>query len=373
MAPAIGIDFGVFWAAARVEIEHGATAVFSSHWMQPLEAMVRPIPNYAPCPYPPTFLLAIRPLGRLNYPGALFLFTALGICAYGIVTARLCSGLQKTRRQSLIIAALAGVPLAIFAGQNSLFTAAAAGAALMLMESAPLGAAACLAVLAIKPQLGVLFPLALICGRKWKMLLAAIALCALFALSSVAILGFDAWPAFLSNATEFKKIGLDSRDHWFGMPTLFATARLAGLSVTGAYVVQMIVAVPAALAVAYLWITNARRELKAAALLVASLLVQPYLMSYDLAWLGFAAALLVRDALSDELTHTDRIVLGAVWLMPLYEFIGLNLGLPFHLAPAAMILMLMTIVRRHRISQLATQRMSASASECSGSLAERCG
>jgi hypothetical protein len=373
-APPVGIDFGIFWAAARVELEHGATAVFSPRWMQPLEAMVRITPTYGPCPYPPTFLLAIRPLGFLNYSSALILFMALGIGAYSVVTARLCGGLKKTHREALIIAAFAGVPLAIQAGQNSLFTAAAAAAALILMDSAPLGAAACLAVLAVKPQLGVLFPLALICGRKWTMLVAAIALCVLFALSSAVILGFDAWPSFFSYAAEFKQSALlDGQEgHWFGMPTLFATARLAGLSVPVAYVIQMAAAVPAALAVAYLWFTDARLELKAAALLVGSLLVQPYLMCYDLAWLGFPAALLIRDALSDKLTRMDRIAIGAVWVMPLYEFIGSMVRLPFHLAPLAMILILTAIVRRHRTSQFTTQRLSAPASERSGALAERC-
>jgi hypothetical protein len=206
--PAVGVDFGIFWAAARVELAHGAAAVFSSRWMQPLEAMVRPIPVYAPCPYPPTFLLAIRPLGHLNFPSALILFTALGIGVYSIVAVRLCRGLRRTHRQSLMIATLAGMPLAIYAGQNTLFTAAAAAAALVLMESAPVCAGVCLAVLAIKPQLGVLFPVALVCGRYWKMLLAAVVLGTVFVLSSVAILGIDAWPSFFASVTEFKKVAL---------------------------------------------------------------------------------------------------------------------------------------------------------------------
>lgn len=372
--PTVGIDFGIFWAAARVELEHGASAVFSSHWMQPLEAMVRPLPIYAPCPYPPTFLLAIRPLGLLNYPSAVILFTVLGISLYGIVAGCLGRGLPKAHRQSLMIAVLAGMPLAIYAGQNTLFTAAAAAAALILMESAPIRAGACLALLAIKPQLGVLFPVALACGRHWKMLLAAVVLGAVFVLSSVAALGIDAWPSFFASVTEFKKVALlDGRDHWFGMPTLFATARLAGLPVAGAYIIQLLVAVPAALAVAYLWITKARFELRAAALLVASLLVQPYLMCYDLAWLGFPVAFLMRDARSDKLVRMDQIALGVAWLMPLYEFISASLKLPFHLAPAAMILMLTVIVRRHRASHSATQCHSGLASERSCSLAERCG
>ncbi|MGF6415170.1 hypothetical protein OKW37_006905 [Paraburkholderia sp. MM5482-R2] len=373
-APAIGYDFGIFWAAARVELAHGAAAVYSPRWMQPLEAVVRSSSQYYPCPYPPTFLLAIRPLGYLSYPCALFLFLALGTGIYCTIALRIGRRLEQTQRQSILIAALAGMPLAIYAGQNTLFTAAAAAAALVLMEPAPIYAGACLAVLLVKPQLGVLFPIALVCGRRWKMLLATIVFCSAFILSSIAILGIEAWSSFFSYLPVFRQAALlDGRDHWFGMPTLFATARLAGAPVAVAYAVQAVAAIPAGLTVAYLWLANARYELRAAALLVASLLVQPYLMTYDLAWLGFPAALLIRDAVAGELTRLDRLALAAVWSMPVYELIGATFHLPFHLAPFAMTLMLTAIVRRHRASHRPKQRLSGLADERSDRLAEACG
>ncbi|SDD59509.1 Protein of unknown function [Paraburkholderia lycopersici] len=370
----VGLDFGIFWAAARVELAHGAAAVFSPRWMQPLEAMVRATSHYDPLPYPPTFLLVIRPLGYLSYPGGLFLFLSLGIGAYLAVALSMGRRLQKTQRQSILIAALGGMPLAIYAGQNTLFTAAAAAAALMLMEATPVCAAAFLAALAIKPQLAVLFPLALICGRRWKMLLAASVFCSIFVLSSIAILGTEAWSSFFSCLSEFKQAALlNGRDHWFGMPTLFATARLLGAPVVVAYTVQALAAIPAALAIAYLWLVNARYELRAAALLVASLLVQPYLMSYDLAWLGFPAALLIRDAAAARLTRLDRLAVGAAWSMPACELTGAIFHSPFHLAPVAMLLMLTAIVRRHLASHSQMQRLSAPADERSEPLAEPCG
>lgn len=373
-APAVGFDFGIFWAAARVELAHGAAAVFSPRWMQPLEAMVRSSSRYFPCPYPPTFLLAIRPLGYLNYPCALVLFLTLGVGVYCTVALSIGRRLEKTQRQSILIAALAGMPLAIYAGQNTLFTVAAAAAALVLMEAAPICAGACLALLLIKPQLGVLFPIALICGRRWKMLLAAFVFCTAFMLSSIAVPGVEAWSSFFSFLYAFKQAALqDGRDHWFGMPTLFATVRLAGAPVAVAYAVQALAAIPAGLAVAYLWLVNARYELRAAALLVASVLVQPYLMTYDLAWLGFPAALLIRDAVAGELTRLDRLALGAVWLMPIYELIGATAHLPFHLAPAAMILMLTAIVQRHRTSLHPMQGLSGLTDERSERLAQACG
>jgi hypothetical protein len=206
------------------------------------------------------------------------------------------------------------------------------------------------------------------------MLLATIVFCSAFLVSSIAILGSEAWSSFFSYLPAFRQAALlDGRDHWFGMPTLFATARLLGAPVAVAYAVQALAAIPATLAVAYLWLVNARYELRAAALLVASLLVQPYLMSYDLAWLCFPAALLVRDAAAAELTRLDRLALGAAWAMPVYELVGATAHLPFHLAPVAMILMLTAIVRRHQTSHRPMQDLSGPADERSDRLAEACG
>ncbi|WP_244108554.1 glycosyltransferase family 87 protein [Burkholderia anthina] len=349
-APMVGIDFGIFWAAARVAIEHGASAVFSAAWMVPVEAQVRPVIGYAPFPYPPTFLLAVLPFGTLKFAHAVALFTALGVGVYGATIAHLCRDIGTPRLW--VAAAFPGVALAIYAGQNSLLTAAAAGGALVLIESAPVRAGACLAFLAIKPQFGVLFPVALVCGRHWRMLFASGAFGVAFLACSVAVFGVDAWSAFASYLPEFGRTALHhGDDHWAGMPTLFAMARMAGLPVVGAHALHLAVAIPAAISAAYLWAGHARFELRAAALVVASLLVQPYMMSYDLVWLGLPIALLLHDSQHDDLTAIDRAGIGLAWMTPVLAFCNGLFQWPFHVAPIAMIALLVVIMRRHFASR----------------------
>ncbi|MEX4005486.1 DUF2029 domain-containing protein, partial [Paraburkholderia sp. EG285A] len=58
--------------------------------------------------------------------------------------------------------------------------------------------------LAIKLQLAVLFSLALVCGRPWKMLLAASVFFSIFVLSSIAILVIETSSSFLSCLPELK-------------------------------------------------------------------------------------------------------------------------------------------------------------------------
>jgi len=350
VVPMVGIDFGIFWAAARVTLEHGATAVFSAQWMQPIEATVRTSTNYAPLPYPPTFLVALLPFGLLPFGAAFALFEIIGITAYSAAIAALSRSIDRST--IVAIAAFPGIASAIAAGQNSLLTVAAAGGALALLGSNPLLAGACVAGLAIKPQFGVLFPLALTCGRQFRMLIAA-AVCSIgFASISAAALGIHAWTTFAAYLPEFSRIALlQGRDHWFGMPTVFATARLAGFSVHGAYAAYALAALPAAIVTAYLWWVDARFDLRAAALVIATLLVQPYMMYYDLAWLALPIVFLIRDSKVLRLNLWERVVLGATWLMPIGTMIAAAHQLPYQMAPVALIALLGMLIRRHVLAQ----------------------
>jgi len=345
-APMVGIDFGIFWAAARVTQEHGAAAIFSARWMQPIEASVRTSTSYAPLPYPPTFLLAILPFGLLPFSAAFALFEVIGIAAYSAAIAVLSRNIDRST--VIVIAAFPGIALAIFAGQNSLLTVAAAGSALALMGSNPLLAGACVAVLTIKPQFGMLFPLALLCGRQWKMLIASTVCSIAFVGISAAALGTHAWTAFVAYLPEFSQIALlQGRDHWCGMPTVFAAARLAGLSVHIAYAAYALVAVPAAVVTAYLWWVDARFDLRAAALVIATLLAQPYMMSYDLLWLALAIVFLVRDSKTQRLSRWEWALLGAAWLMPFESAFSAAQDFPYQLGPAVSLGLLGMVVHRH--------------------------
>ncbi|MDF3086693.1 glycosyltransferase 87 family protein, partial [Burkholderia sola] len=97
----------IFWAAARVAIEHGAAAIFSPGWMQPIEAALRPFDDFAPWPYPPTFLLVILPFGLVPFAFALVVFATLQIACYAAVVARVVRPLDAQLR--VAIAAFPGL------------------------------------------------------------------------------------------------------------------------------------------------------------------------------------------------------------------------------------------------------------------------
>lgn len=345
-SPMVGFDFAIFWSAARVAMEHGAASVFSPQWMLPTELALG-LDDYSLWPYPPTFLLAVLPLGRLPFGVALILYSVLGVLVYCAVLARFCRRLDRAYLPLLL--AFPGVAIAIGLGQNSLFTIAAAGAALAMIEVEAGLAGVCIAMLAIKPQLGVLFPLALVCGRQWKVISVS-ALCTLaFAGASVLVLGQDSWHAFVTFLPKFSRMAVEQggRMMWPGMPTIFALGRSIGLSVNASYMLHGVVAVPAAFAMAFLWAQRARFELRAASLIVATLLMQPYIMFYDLVWLILPIVLLMRDDRMSALGRMEWVVVAAAWVAPAQALLCAYLHRYFNIIPAVMIALLVIMVRRH--------------------------
>lgn len=344
-APMVGSDFAIFWATARVALEHGPTAIFSPQWIQPIEAALRPFDDFAPWPYPPTFLLVVVPFGLLPFASAVVLFGVLAITCYAAVVVRLTRSLDGQWR--LAVAAFPGLIGAALTMQNAFLTVAAAGAALLLLRSRPVVAGACIALLMVKPQYGVLFPLALICGRHWKALVSAGLFSAMIVAVSVAVFGGRAWTAFFAFLPVFNRGVVEyGETFWRGMPSMFGVARAAGLSVQVAYGLQMCVAVAAAAAVAYVWIRATRFELRAAALAAATLLVQPYYMYYDLLWLVLPLTFLLLDCRNVRPNRLESIVLALTWAAPAQAFVAVMTRTMLPIAPVILVAVLAMVVRR---------------------------
>jgi hypothetical protein len=234
-------------------------------------------------------------------------------------------------------------------GQNSLFTVAVAGAALAALETNAALAGGCLALLAMKPQLGVLFPLALACGRQWK----ALTVCAFsgvaFAGVSTVVLGRDAWIAFASFLPQFNAIAVEhgGRQMWTGMVSVFAIARGSGFSVHSAYLLHTLIAIFGVVAMAFLWIKRARFELRAPALIVATLLVQPYVMFYDLVWLVLPIAFFLCDAKVAPLNRFEWGVLAAAWIAAPQGLLANIVRVYLQVVPVVLLSLLAISMRRH--------------------------
>jgi len=223
------------------------------------------------------------------------------------------------RRETILIAAaFPAVFVNIGHGQNGFLTTALLGGALHLLDRRPYLAGVLIGLLTYKPQFGVLIPIALVAGSRWRTIGAAAITAACLLAVSFAALGEGVWHAFAQSTTFTRTIVLEQGDTgWEKIQSIFSAARMWGGSVHLAYAIQIALAVALAASLAWLWRSDAAFELKAAALSVASLLATPYVLDYDLVAAGVAIAYFARLGLARGFRDYEISLLVAAWLLPL--------------------------------------------------------
>ncbi|HTZ37320.1 MAG TPA: glycosyltransferase family 87 protein [Stellaceae bacterium] len=331
----VGWDFITFWSAARLALAGRAAVAFDwsalaavEHQAVPALGDVRFLWHY-----PPTFLLLVLPLGLLPYLAALGVFVGAGA---GLWVA-LARALLRDRRAWLAALATPAALINLLDGQNGFLTAGLAGFALLQLERRPRLAGALIGLLAIKPHLAALFPVALVAARRWQALAAAALSATLFAGLGLAAFGGDTALAFLRDLPTLRDIVDRGALPWGQMPSAYVAALSAGAPPAVATVLQAVVALGAAFCVWRAWRSPATGspavafEARAAVLLAGSVLVSPYLFTYDLTWVAAAIGCLVRLGLRDGFGRGERDVLFAAWLapalmVPFYWMTGVQLG-----------------------------------------------
>jgi hypothetical protein len=239
---------------------------------------------------------------------------------------------------ALVMAAFPAVLLTITHGQTSFLAAALLGGGVWLAASGHKGWAGVLLGLAIiKPQFGLLVPLALLAAGEWRVIAAA-ALTALgFAAATTLAFGLDVWPAWYAASGAAQAAMANGAIGFAKMQSVFAAARLAGAGTGLAYGLQAIVALACAVLVTHLfWRRGFTRE-SGAALLVAALLATPFVLDYDLLLLAFPLAVLadqprpweklaalagfVLPALARPLAMTTSVAIAPLVLLALFALL----------------------------------------------------
>ncbi|HET6194781.1 MAG TPA: glycosyltransferase family 87 protein, partial [Acetobacteraceae bacterium] len=194
-------DFLVFHAAGRAWIEgQGAliyngdalTAFQNALYADRLPGEVR----FRPFFYPPTFLLMLLPFAALAVGKAYALFLS-GTAAL----ATMLEGRHDWPGWLAILVSPAAVWVAL-TGQNTFLSLALFYGGFRLLDTMPALAGILLGLLAYKPQLWLLVPLAVVAARQWKALAWMIGTIIVMALASLVVFGPDLWRAFFDAAHE---------------------------------------------------------------------------------------------------------------------------------------------------------------------------
>ena len=270
------MDFVSYWAGAQLAVDGDPAGAYDLALHRSVELGAIPLRGALPFAYPPCFLLLLAPFGLLSYPVAAFDWVLLGFAAY-------CAALRRWA-PAMPWLALSFPPLLVnvITGQAGFLSAAALIGGLVLLPRRPLVAGLLLGLLVMKPQLGLVLPLALLAGREWRALAGAAASAAGLAALSLLVFGWTPWQAWLANAGLIASIASEGLAGWHRMASVYGALRLAGSGAGLAWTLHAAVALAAAAAAALLWHRRVELEARVGALAAATALASPYLFVYDM-------------------------------------------------------------------------------------------
>ena len=102
---------------------------------------------------------------------------------------------------------------------------------------------------------------------------------------------------------------------------------------------------------AFVWIKRARFELRASVFVIATLLLQPYVMFYDLVWLALPIAFLMCDARVAPLSRVEWAILAAAWIAPAQGFLAGLIHVYLQITPLVLLALIAISMRRHFAAQ----------------------
>lgn len=310
----IGTDFANVYSAGRLALEGQAPQAYdwpAHHAMQKRISGREDIPYYG-WHYPPAFLLLAAALAVLPYLSALFVYQAVTLAAYlGVV--RSIAGRSEAW---LLALAFPAVFVNVTHGHNGFITAALLGGALLVLDRRPLIAGIALGCLAYKPQLGLLVPLVLAVTGRWRVFVAATATVLALAGLAAAVFGPEVFIAFWHSLPLTQLVAREGAPGFYKIQSIYAALRLLGASAGLANAAQLVVTLGAALGVVALWRSAAAFELKAAGLVLGSVIATPYLLDYDLVVLAPALAFLAVHGLRQGFAPYEAALLVGLWVLP---------------------------------------------------------
>jgi len=310
----LGTDFANVYAAGKLAHEGRAALAYdfpAHHDMQRQISGRADIPYYG-WHYPPAFLLLAAALAVLPYLGALLVYQAATLFAY-LAVVRQIAGRAEAWLPAL---AFPAVLVNVTHGHNGFITAALLGGALLVLDRRPLVAGVLMGCLAYKPQFGLLVPLVLAATGRWRTIAAAGATVLAIAGVTWAAFGADVFAAFWQSLAMTRRVILEGAPGFHKIQSVYAALRLLGVPGAAANAVQVLTTLGVAVALVALWRSAAAFELKAAGLLIGSVLATPYVLDYDLVVLAPAIAFLAVHGLRQGFAPYEISLLVAMWVLP---------------------------------------------------------
>jgi hypothetical protein len=229
-------------------------------------------------------------------------------------------------------------------GQNGFLISGIFILGLTLVRSNPWLAGMALGTLVMKPQMALLLPVAMLAGREWRVIGGAACSAAALLLLGLIMFGWNSYQGFFDILPQFVTFLRDGRLTWNEMASPFALARSAGVPQQPALLIHGLVAAVAAVVTARAWWL--RLDTRIPILAAATLLVPPYLLTYDAVLLIVPLGWMIRE-------RRHPYAIAAAWLCALVPIV--NYYVPVtgpNLTSVAAMICIAALSVQHRTSRL---------------------
>jgi len=284
--PPLG-DFFAFWSFGRFAAIAGAKIYDTAALVDYQRTLVPTLGGGYPYPYPPSFLLLLVPLGWMVLPAAYLCWIG------GTFTLYVAATLGRHWR-SLAGLALLTAPttlISVISGQNGLLSAALLVGGLRSLPHLPILAGVLFGLLSFKPQLALMVPVVLFASRSIDALLAAAVTIVVFIAASSAAFGGSIWLDWIQGFPGYRQLLENNQATLLHlMVTMPAGMDAVGAPMIAGYALQLVCA---GIAVVLTWrVCASGIGARATAMaILATVIVAPYVMIYDMPMVAAALAI----------------------------------------------------------------------------------
>jgi hypothetical protein len=339
--PVIGGDFVVFDAAATAATSGESKEIYDAESLAAhLRSAFPERSDFAlSWQYPPTMLLLVWPLGFAPYLASFF--------AWALVTGALFTVALRTispHRLTLFLALASPAAFQTFiTGQTGFLTAGLLALAAWHADRRWLVAGLAAGILTVKPQLGLLVPIAFAAAGGWRAFAVAAATAVGLALVSVLTFGAETWTAFIDAIAAHGERMRSAIFPFHKLVSVYGGATMIGAPKAFAMLVQAAGSLTLAALVALVWRRVEDRGLRLALLCAAAPLATPYAFYYEIAIFIPALIVVAQQGLATGWLKGERAALVLLWIAPMLlpgpkEIPGLPLSFLFAALTLALVL-----------------------------------
>jgi alpha-1,2-mannosyltransferase len=351
-----GGDFIGFWNAAH-RVRHGEiAAIYDPDTWHRILSNTTGFISLSWFVYPPFALFGLWPLGDATYNEGVMAWSLVPLAFYFVLIILLAkrSGLgvgaspacenNWSRKQAyavLVAFSLPFVSVNLFSGQTGTLIAVFFLGAAYFWPTRPILAGICIGLLAIKPQMGLLMPFALLASGQWRVVAAAATTVLSLIVLSTIWLGVAIWTDYLRMSLLFGQFiggGYDQIRQLALGP--YVSLQGAGMPAVLAGFFQVVVSVAVLTAIIqafWRWKSNkkelgkedGRLDLRLALLAAGTLLTTPYSLSYDTPLLMLSIIPLLARSWRDGWDGIELTSVTALLMLPYAQTLAVGSHVPF--------------------------------------------